>query len=339
MAFRYPDRARAGDDWDVWTTAARYGALREALLRAGAAPAALPADPGVGDSDRRNLPLRAAGRHVLLTVGGAGRSIAAFVEHGTDGAAADVLPGLRVPVATAAALMLIKRGHLYDPARWHVHVADYHFLRERVRESDVSDALRAAAAARAREWVREHPDDQGSGSMRIPNEAFFAGTRVAQIRAYEHDDLHRATCYGDEPLYRSLKDDPSLAYVSGRRFERMSHLDKVRLVREEAFAIALERVVVPSLELGRPFDAGRAFRYALCRIATDLTKGWFRDFAIEHYPEVSRVDVDFVAKFLDALARGRVRRKPPAPGPLAWEERMRAQLDEIARVDERTALA
>ena len=140
--------------------------------------------------------------------------------------------------------------------------------------------------------------------MRVPNATFFGEFKHDDIRLYEHDDLHRTTCYYGEPLYQSAKDDKTLAFIPRRNFERMSPLDRGRLVREECHAIALERVIIPAQALGVACDAERAYFYALHRICTDLATGWFREFAIESFEQLARPDVDFTGRFAHAVDTG-----------------------------------
>jgi hypothetical protein len=279
-----------------------------------------------------------AGEPVLIDVGPAGGSEETFIDMESGAPTCGAGPCPQAAVASPVSLALIKRSHLYDPADWHKHVADYHVLRASIIAASIKPEHRAAGEQRLSEWRAQHPGDRGSNSMRIPNADFFANTRAALIRAYDHDDLHQATCYGERPLYQQLKDDPSLAYVFGRHFEALSHLERIRLVREETYAIALERVVIPSIELDRPWDADRAFLHALRRICTNLTTGWFRDFAIENYPEICKYDTNFVGRFLDALARDEVRRLPVLSGARPWRERLADHLAEISGLDTHAAL-
>jgi hypothetical protein len=323
--------ARSTAHWDLWSRAEELDRWR---LDTGAVPVGREELPGGRTRSRYML----AGESLLIDVGPAGGSEEAFIDAESDAPAFASGPCPSAAVASPASLALIKRSHLYDPADWHKHIGDYHFLKARVDAASITPERRAAGELRLAEWRAQHPEDKGSGSMRIPNAQFFANTRAALIRAYQHDDLHQATCYGERPLYQQLKEDPELAYVSGRRFEALSHVERVRLVREETYAIALERVVIPSIELGRPWDAERAFQHALRRICTNLTTGWFRDYAIENYPEVCRYDTDFVARFLEALARGHVARVSVLPGARPWRDRLADHLAEIEGLDARAAL-
>lgn len=57
--------------------------------------------------------------------------------------------------------------------------------------------------------------------------------------------------------------------------------------------IALERYILTEIET----DPVVAYEMAIKRICTTLTGGWFRDYAVEHWPEVREPNVDYVAKF------------------------------------------
>ena len=47
-------------------------------------------------------------------------------------------------------------------------------------------------------------------------------------------------------------------------------------------AIALERYLIP----GEITDPATAYTAALGKVCTSLTKGYFREFAVQHWPEV-----------------------------------------------------
>jgi hypothetical protein len=239
-------------------------------------------------------------------------------------------------VARPGSLLLLKRSHLDDAREWHKHIVDYHFLKKRVPVSSITAAERSAYARRCLERAA-----QGSSiepSMQVPNEVFFARYKHDAIRLFVHDDLHRATCHYDEPLYQRLKVDRSHAYVRRDRFRRLAREDKIRLVLEESYAMALERVVLPARELGVACSTRHAFLHALHRICTDLTRGWFRDFAIEHYPEIAADNSDFVGRFDDAVRRGVIQRQAPARLTRTTRAALRAQLSRIAARDVHSAL-
>ena len=55
--------------------------------------------------------------------------------------------------------------------------------------------------------------------------------------------------------------------------------------------IALERYLIPMTSKNQE----TAYRSALVRICTTLTKGWFRQFAIDNYPRLSNLDKDLLS--------------------------------------------
>src|SRR5690606_6535747 len=85
---------------------------------------------------------------------------------------------------------------------------------------------------------------------------------------------------------------------------------KLKCVREEAMAIALGRFIIP----GFVHDSQIAYSMALRKVCTTLTKGWFRDFAIDHYPELQTVDKDLLKihkQVLEPKLRVQVEPLPP----------------------------
>lgn len=221
-----------------------------------------------------------------------------------------------VIIAKPSSQLMIKRSELYYPTNdWEKHMYDYHFLKNRVSEEDISDDEKLASKQRTDELKERFRANINSStkSLMMKNEDFFGGFNRSFIRIYEHDDLHTATKYYEDPLYYQLKDDKSLAYVPRKNFESLSCKDKIRLVQEETYAIALERVIIPSIEFGVEFSENSAYRFALRRICTNLTRGWFRDFAIENYPDIVNYDTPFVDRYRTAVELGLIKRKHTVP--------------------------
>lgn len=294
----FPDGEQSGSDWDLWISGADPG---HPLFKA---CTFIRDDAGdlctAFDSGRRTYRLR------LIPEGDAR---AGFISANQERPLLDNEEGWRIRIASLASLALIKRVYLYMPQTWHRHIHDYHRIIARIGREPGTDAEKQAYAT-LRACVLARLDAEPAGwTMRVSNEAFFGNFKYPWLRVFEHDDLHRATCYGEAPLYRKIKDDPSLAYVPFSGFKQLSHPDCIRLVREECYALALERVLIPAQDIGVSYDENRAFQHALRRICTTLARGWFRDFAIDHYPEISQYDRPFLQDFHRALAEGRLQRK------------------------------
>lgn len=216
-------------------------------------------------------------------------------------------------------LYIIYRSQIHSNKDWARNLACILFLRDRISPAGFSNIERLTFEKTYDDFQRlEAP----YGSMQAPNEDFFKRFKHSFIRLYPHDDLHYATCYYREPLFRRLKPDINLAYLSPQSFLRMPHKDKVRLVREEAFVFALERVIIPSIELNMHYSNDHAYQYAIHKICTDATRGWFRSFAVDHYSETIKRDIDFESKFLAAIAAGRLQKIPSDHTSVEFYERL-----------------
>lgn len=188
-------------------------------------------------------------------------------------------------VADPLTLFLFKKSHLFVPHNWKKTVEDYHFLKDKI--GDVPDEYRKAFELRKKEV-----GERSKARLDMSNNDFFDKSERFVNRCYDHDAIHRATCYGDRPMFEKFKTDLSKAILSRDLWLKASHADRIRTVREEVFVIALERFVIP-LDVAQE----KAYLLALERISTTLTKGWFRDFAAENYQELRSPDVDFVSEF------------------------------------------
>jgi hypothetical protein len=94
--------------------------------------------------------------------------------------------------------------------------------------------------------------------------------------------------------------------VSKILFAKAPYDLQIKCVKEEAMVIALERFLLPGLSS----DPFMAYKFALVRICTTLTKGWFREFAIDNYPRLATCDKDLLP-FRDEILQ-----KHPLPPPV-----------------------
>lgn len=186
-------------------------------------------------------------------------------------------------------MMLMKRSHLHRPIDFEKHIRDYHFLKTRLSDQ-IDDDYLSLLAKRTAETKLKYGDKHPS--LKQGKKEFFDDY---VSKKYEHDDIHYATCYYNEPIYERLKLDKDTVFCQRDLWEKLSHEDQIRCVREEAFVIAIERKLIPKPK----FPPSFAFGWALFRICTTLTSGWFRDFAIENWVEIKNHNCDFVQKFLN----------------------------------------
>ena len=293
----YPADANA--DWDLWitTTDLRNRDLRRRKFS--------PDDYGdLCTSIRRGK----RKYHMRLIPDGDVRE--QFIAVNKDQPVLDNDEGWTIQIATPTSIALIKRAFLYLTSGWHKRIEEYHFLVACLDQAKSTEPERHAYAglrSHTLEWL--DAESKGYFNMRIPNAEFFIDFKYPWLRVHEHDDLHRATCYGEIPMFQKVKFDQAEAFVPCSRFEQLAHHDRIRMVREECYALALERVLIPAQDLGIPWDENHGFQHALRRVCTNLARGWFRDFAIDNYPEVSRYDKPFLDEYNRGLAQGKLSRK------------------------------
>lgn len=123
------------------------------------------------------------------------------------------------------------------------------------------------------------------------------------------DEIHKIMAHREKPMYEYYKENENLVKCSKEKFLALPQEDKVRGVLEEAYVIALERAIIPMLfEGGNPADPDSAFRWAVMRICTTLTGGWFRDWAVENFPAVQKMyDRTYATRFLTDFDQGRIK--------------------------------
>ena len=114
----------------------------------------------------------------------------------------------------------------------------------------------------------------------------------AVTRIYDHDSIHDSVAYDDEPMYVQTLKPGSTVDVDMRYIKNMPFNDKIKLFREEVYATALERYLIPA---DYQYSPRKAYHLALKKTITSLTKGWSSKFLIENYDIMRNPDVDYVA--------------------------------------------
>jgi hypothetical protein len=201
--------------------------------------------------------------------------------------------GQLVMVAPPTTLYAIKRSHIYHANNWLKHIDDYHFLREQLTVP-LSEDEKHAELVRRREHNKMWPKPKVN--LLAPNEEFF--TQYSINRKFEHDDVHKAVAFYGTPMYTRLKDDQSSAWCSWKKFQSLSHGDQIKTVQEEAFVIALERFIYRGER-----DGVKAFRMAVCLLATRMWAGKWAQYVVENYPEISRYTTDYVGLGMKLMDR------------------------------------
>lgn len=211
-----------------------------------------------------------------------------------DGAKHDVFRDARLSawnwgeIAAPDELYTMKISHGYWDLHgtWDKHASDIIFLQRKgcVFIPELHDILLEI-------WKERYAKNPISLDKTV--EEFF-GDHVP--KKYVHDTVHESIAYRDRPWYVDILKDGSEVLVDNSKFWALSLEDKLQLVREELYVIALERVLIP-----RDFDHSplAAYRWALRRTAISLFKNKWATFLLLHLDELRRPDVDFVRRHKD----------------------------------------
>lgn len=185
-------------------------------------------------------------------------------------------------VATLDELLTIKQSHSYwNLQGWDKHMSDLLRLQDAGAQliPELHDLLRNV-------WEDKH----GKKVVNLDQEAEdFFGDAVPRL--YDHDSLHRSVAYTPgKPLYEN--------FLSGEVLMDMKQVwaapmeTQLALFREEIYATALERLVIPA---DYRYSPGAAYSWALKRVITSLTKGKSAKFLVDNYRALRRPDMDYVA--------------------------------------------
>jgi len=186
----------------------------------------------------------------------------------------------RVHAVTLAGLAVIKRSHLWRDIDFDKHITHYHKFIKFPR-SEWTQRMEFLYQERLQLTKAAFPQRQPN--LMQSKEDFFDD---AVKKVHEHDYLHELVAFYDKPLYTRLLRSPDLAWCDEDKWNALAHQEKVQCVAEETMVIAIERFLIPS-NWQVPYKL--AYMKSLRKVCTTLCSGWFRDYAIDYYPDVVQV--------------------------------------------------
>jgi len=154
-------------------------------------------------------------------------------------------------------------------------------------------------ARMAETYWYEHPD------LTRTKEQFF----VDQYK-YDHDTIHEAVALYGQPAYTMYQREGARGVSCSKDmfFNVVNEDVRIAGVLEEASVLALERSLIPHPGVKTEQEA---FDFALMKVCTSITSGWFREYAWEHYGAVRRKfqqrEVGLLQLLSDGLEAGIVR--------------------------------
>lgn len=185
--------------------------------------------------------------------------------------------------ATPDELYTIKVSHSFWDLHgtWNKHMHDILFLKSKGAKliPELYDSLYDI-------WCETH--GKKKAKLNVKAEEFF-NKNVQRI--YEHDSIHNSVAYYKEPLFNRILKDKEQVAVSQDKFKKLYKTDKLKLVREEVYATALERILIPK---NYNYSPKLAYHLSLKNLITSYSKGWFPLWIVDNYNLLYKPDVDYV---------------------------------------------
>jgi hypothetical protein len=201
-------------------------------------------------------------------------------------------------VPTFDMLFTIKQSHRYlrnSPHFWKT-LADWHLMRR--MGATVRPEYQDFLKMREKEtyWYK-HP------KLNVTKDNFFKDDMIEYV--WDHDDIHKSVAVYDRPAYTYyLKDGAQVDCDKQKFFDAPRHIQLAGVV-EEAAVLAVERSLVPHPGVWTP---EYAWKFALSKVCSSITSGWFRQFAYENAPEILKLyPAGYWEKFQKDCDEGKVK--------------------------------
>lgn len=201
-------------------------------------------------------------------------------------------------VPTLDMLFTIKSSHKYlrnSPHFWKTLV-DYHIMK-RVG-AKVRPEYQEFLKLREKETYNyAHP------KLNVTKDNFFKDDGIDY--KWDHDDIHKSVARGERPAYTYYLKDGEQVQCSKAKFFAVPQEVRLNGVVEEAAVLAIERSLVPHPGVWSP---EYAWKFALAKVCSSITSGWFREFAYENCLEIlKQFPTGYWEKFQDDIAKGLVK--------------------------------
>lgn len=195
-------------------------------------------------------------------------------------------------------LFTLKMSHRYlknSPHFWKTAL-DYHRLKS--IGCQVPPAYKEFLLQRERDtYAYSHPKlNMGKKDFFDPN----IGVRYT----YDHDSIHKSVARHGVPAYTLYMKEGEEVQTDKNKFFSLGREIQLAGVAEEAEVLAIERSLVPHPGKMTP---KQAFVFALSKVCSSITSGWFREFGYEHIFEVLEIyNPNYWDKFQEDVKVGRV---------------------------------
>lgn len=204
--------------------------------------------------------------------------------------------------ASLEVLYSLKRSHIHFPVHFKKHISDYYRLNK------IFNGIDKLGHITKKNYIET---ENRIGRLKTPRlnksvSKFFEQSNSFVKYYFVHDDIHRMMAHKENPMYSYMQEDESSAKCEKYLWDRFTFEDKCKCVLEEAYVIALERKVLPSIFGGLKWISSKdAIDWSLMRICTTLCSGWFRQFATDNYIDIyNMINKNYVEYFLSKYNDG-----------------------------------
>lgn len=189
------------------------------------------------------------------------------------------------------ALYTIKCSHFGWDIKWDKTKADILFMKSKGCKliPELYEALK-------QHWQNEHGDKSFLSLDKSKDEFFNDFVEYN----YDHDYLHELVAYPEAPMYTHCLKDGHEVLIDEAKFRAMPFEDQVRMFREEITVIACERWLLTSKCRGK-VSWMKAYRMALRKTVTALTKNWATEFLVLNIEEFVQPDYSYFKHLLETL--------------------------------------
>jgi len=195
-------------------------------------------------------------------------------------------------------LFTIKTSHRYlrnSPHFWKT-VLDYHVMKR--SGAVVRPEYRDFLKLREKETYNyAHP------KLNQSKDGFFADDNIQYV--YDHDTIHESVARGERPAYTYYMKDGEQVQCDKNKFFGLPMEVRMNGVVEEAAVLAIERSLVPHPGVWTP---EYAWKFALAKVCSSITSGWFREFGYENILEILKMyPAGYWEKFQEDVKNGLVK--------------------------------
>jgi len=205
---------------------------------------------------------------------------------------------IKIKTAPMEILYIIKKSHIHHDLKWDKHMEDLMKLKEKIGKEGIKRIEELENILKLRRKEIDIRRGEPKINLNVTNDEFFAQSEKYVNRIVNHDKIHEYVKYGERPLFEEFKKDKNKALIDKNLFMLACHNDKLNCVREEAMALTIERFLLNKKEFilmkyeHKDYSYNHYYKYIIKRLATTLTKGFFRDFIIDNYSDVIECPLD-----------------------------------------------